>query len=141
MFKGQSRSKTGASFLRPARATDPPRSFVDAVHQKYATEITSFSQAIPSDTVHVISGKVVEEVGFDKIRQQLAQLQDLKIVIVDGLQINSAETADSKIRDVCPKIVELDLSRNLFERFEDIVEICGELDKLRSLRIKFVSIA
>lgn len=94
------------------------------------------NSSIPKDTTHVISGKFVEEVGFDKIRRQLTQLQDLKIVIVDGACINAVETDELRIRDVCPKIVELDLSRNLFERFEDVVEICGELDGLRSLRIK-----
>ena len=109
---------------------------MEAIHQKYATEITSHTVSVRLEQQHVISGKVVEEVGFDKIRQQLAQLQDLKIVIVDGMGISSAETETLTIRDVCPSIQELDLSRNLFESFEDIVYICGELDSLRNLRIK-----
>lgn len=122
--------------MRLTRYADPEQSFVEAIHQKYATEITGHAVSVPLETQHVISGKVVEEVGFDKIRQQLAQLQDLKIVIVDGLGINSAETESLKIRSVCPSIQELDLSRNLFEFFEDIVYICGELDSLKNLRIK-----
>lgn len=32
-----------------------------------------------------ISGKTVEEVGFEKINQQLASLHDLRVVILDGL--------------------------------------------------------
>jgi tubulin-specific chaperone E len=133
---GLSTSKTAASFVRPTRYADPEQSFVEAVHQKYATEITTQPTPVALDKQHIISGKVVEEVGFDKIRRQLAQLQELKIVIVDGLRIKSAETPSLTIRDVCPKIMELDLSRNLFESFDDIVHICGELDNLRSLRIK-----
>jgi hypothetical protein len=84
----------------------------------------------------ISGGKVAEEVGFDKIRKQLAQLHELKIVLVDGLRINHAEMPDKTIRKVCPKILELDLSRNLFESFYDVVYICGELDNLRSLRLK-----
>lgn len=83
-----------------------------------------------------ISGKIVYEVGFDKIRAQLAQLHELKIVLVDGMRIAQAETEDKKIRKVCPKIVELDLSRNLFQTCEEIIKICAELDNLRSLRLK-----
>jgi len=110
---------------------------VEAVHRKYGTADNSGNNSNP-ESIHTISGKVVEEVGFDKIRRQLAQLQELKIVIVDGACINTVETTSLRIRDVCPKIVELDLSRNLFERFEDVVKICGELDGLRSLRIKYI---
>lgn len=110
---------------------------MEAVHQKYATEDLITNSRPSKATTHVISGKVVEEVGFDKIKRQLAQLQNLKIVIVDGAYINKAETEKLKIRDVCPNVVELDLSRNIFEKFEDVVDICGELNGLRSLRIKY----
>jgi hypothetical protein len=41
----------------------------------------------------------------------------------------------SDIRDVCPRITELDLSRNLFEDWAEIVSICEQLDNLRSLRV------
>ncbi|TAQ88541.1 hypothetical protein B7494_g3162 [Chlorociboria aeruginascens] len=134
-FTCQSRSKTTASFVRPSRTADPAQSFVEAVHQKYAAEITAQSAKVAVDKQIEISGKVVQEVGFDKIRQQLAELHELKIVLVDGLRINSAEAPTKAIREVCPKIVELDLSRNLFESCQEIVHICGELDNLRSLRI------
>lgn len=89
----------------------------------------------------VISGKVAEEIGFDKIRKQQAQLHELKIVIVDGLRVDSASTADDQgkpIREVCPKVTELNLSRNLFVNFGPIIEICSHLDELRGLRLKSV---
>jgi hypothetical protein len=75
-------------------------------------------------------------VGFDKIRNQQAQLHELKIIIVDGLKIKYAENPDNTIRDVCSRAVEIDLSRNLLEDFEEVVRICGELDFLRSLKLK-----
>jgi hypothetical protein len=92
----------------------------------------------------VIGTKVAEEVGFDKIRRQQGQLDELKIVILDGLRVAHAyssvedggEGLEKSIKDVCPKVVELDMSRNLFTSFKPIVEICSELDDLKSLKVK-----
>jgi len=133
---GRSSSKIAASFARPTRATDPAQSFVEAVHQKYASEITERRDALVAESQIEISGKVVEEVGFDKIRQQLAQLHELKIVIVDGLRVAIAEKAEPGIKETCPKIIELDLSRNLFEDYQEIMKICRGLENLKILRLK-----
>ncbi|TVY54097.1 Tubulin-specific chaperone E [Lachnellula suecica] len=134
-FRCLSNSRTAASFIRPTRKADPEQSFVEAVHQKYATEITSQSAPVDSGKEIVISGKVAEEIGFDKIRQQQSKLHELTIVIVDGLRINCAETESNTIREVCPKVVELDISRNLFQGWREVVRICEELDNLRKLRL------
>lgn len=112
------------------------------MHQKYATNVTQQLDGLTVVTFekeHVISGKVAQEIGFDKIRKQQSQLAELKIVIVDGMRINAIPPRDASsmsVRKICPKILELDLSRNLFEGFDEIVEICGELDLLHSLKIK-----
>jgi Leucine-rich repeat (LRR) protein len=91
-------------------------------------------------------------VGFDKIRKQLAELHELRIVLLDGLcirrpvdevtrkswseyGISQKRSPLSDIRDVCPKIAELDLSRNLFGDWAEIVSICEQLDNLKSLRV------
>ena len=74
----------------------------------------------------------------------MAQLEELKVVILDGACIERA-TGDGDgadrlpIGSVCPRVVELDLSRNLFTRIGVVSAICRELDSLRSLRLKWVS--
>lgn len=94
-----------------------------------------------------ISGKVVEEVGFDKIRKQLAELQELRIVLLDGLRVagvlasyNQAQASHSeaaqKIGETCPKITELDLSRSLLSRWRDVWDICNQLKHLKKLKLK-----
>jgi len=134
--------------VRPTRPVEEPLDFLSALSEKYASEVTREQVPIASEKQIVISGKVAEEVGFDKIRRKLAQLGDLKIVILDGMRVSSAyapaPSPDSgtqgndrrKIKDVCPRVTELDLSRNLFNRFRTVVEICTELSELNSLRIK-----
>ena len=93
-------------------------------------------------------GKAVEEVGFEKIRQQQARLLDLRIVLLDGCRIAGPvaqprfQTQEERMKalmeisDVCPNIVELDLGWNLIESWADVVDTCGPLRQLQSLRLK-----
>ena len=93
----------------------------------------------------LFNGKPAEEIGFDKIRRQLAQLSELKIIILDGLCMQRPEARGTgwmesgektDVRDACPKAIELDLSRNLFEEWREVAAICGQLPELRSLRVE-----
>lgn len=128
---------------------------MEALRLKYASELESGPDdlGVPSNTksdVIRISGKDVEEVGFDKIRTEMANLQALRVVILDTLCISrpQARGTDLSIRverseqgyshdvqDTSPNIVELDLSCNLFEEWNEIVDICKQLQDLRSLKL------
>ncbi|KAF2401344.1 hypothetical protein EJ06DRAFT_529475 [Trichodelitschia bisporula] len=161
-FDCLSNHPTAASFVRPNRPVDKPRTFVEALRHKYASEAVPDDSAPElkiSGTLYVngppppassirISGKEVEEVGFEKIRKQLAEVQELRIVLLDGFLIsrpvdersrrawNSSSPSSDKptdISDVCPKIVELDVSRNLFEEWHEIASVCEQLPNLRRL--------
>lgn len=128
---GKSTSGVAASFVRPTRASDWPQSFIAALKEKYTSEISAASAQIR------FSGKVAEEVGFEKIRRKQADLAGLKFAILDGTCIAHAYAdGDERIVDVCPKTIELDLSRNLFVNVGTVVEICSELPALRTLRLK-----
>ncbi|KAL2016954.1 hypothetical protein VTK56DRAFT_2830 [Thermocarpiscus australiensis] len=146
-FTCKSKSPTAASFVRPTRPADPPQTFVSALQLKYASDPTTDHKNPPRQVV--FSGKVAEEVGFDKVRRKQAQLDELHFVILDGAQVAYASqpaatgtgahvkngSRQQSIGEICPKVRELDLSRNLFERFGTVVEICSELRLLRSLRV------
>ncbi|KAJ5637924.1 Leucine-rich repeattypical subtype [Penicillium lividum] len=150
-FKCKSNHPTAGSFVRPSRPSEPPRSFLEAVHEKYASEFEqqqaqNATNAVSASKTIEISGKVVEEVGFDKIRKQLADLQELQIVLIDGLRISgvlpsyeqpesSVAEAAPKIAATCPKITELDISRSLLTRWRDVWEICNQLKQLKRLRV------
>lgn len=142
---GQSESATAASFVRPTRPHDPPLSFLGALAKKYASEedakTSSLSQIL-------ISGKIVEEVGFEEIRQRLAALNELRIVLLDGLCVVGVHTlpwidsselhiqARRRIAEQNLKIVQLDLSRNLLEKWVDVASICVGLKALKILKLK-----
>ncbi|KAL6868661.1 hypothetical protein J3F83DRAFT_737933 [Trichoderma novae-zelandiae] len=137
-----SKSPTAASFVRPSRPADPPQSFLSALHERYVADAPGQVQG-KSKTEIVISGKVAQEVGFDKIWRRQSRLREMKIVILDGLRVATArDDGDVKedggavtIKETAPKIVELDLSRNLFERLGPVVEICRDLKDLQKLAI------
>lgn len=151
---GKSNHPTAGSFVRPSRPSDQPRSFLEALREKYASEPEQDCEhgallggASARGKAIEISGKVVEEVGFDKIRKQLAELQELRIVLLDGLRIvgvlasydqnqESHSEAVQKIRETCPKITELDLSRSLLSRWRDVWDICDQLKHLKHLKVK-----
>ncbi|KAL1857236.1 hypothetical protein Plec18167_004713 [Paecilomyces lecythidis] len=154
-FQCKSNHPTAGSFVRPSRPTAKPRGFLEAVHEKYASEFEEelakskqkevAGAAVPPPTQIRFNGKVVEEVGFDKIRKKLAELQELRIIILDGLRISGLlatdvaseqrEEAIKEIEKTCPRIVELDLSRNLLRRWIDVRDICKPLKKIKLLKL------
>ena len=77
----------------------------------------------------------MEEVGFEKIRQQLAELQELRVVVLDGAYITAVER---DLEKQSLKIIELDLSRNLMEGWREITAICKSLRCLRCLKLEYV---
>ncbi|KAI9670526.1 MAG: hypothetical protein M1831_005746 [Alyxoria varia] len=170
-----------ASFVRPTRRPDTAWSFVEALKRKYWTgyhgqsrslEVAENERLAPlvvsadekskaGDEMSIrISGKEVEEVGFENVRRQLANLAKYTIAIVDTSCVHRPdarsmsldndpdatsnaseqfafdeylESLSSDVQDTCPNTIELDLSRNLFEEFMEIVDICRQLPKLRTL--------
>lgn len=91
---------------------------------------------------------MIEEVGFEEIRQRLATLNELRIVLLDGLcvvgvhalpWIGSSELhlqGRRRIAEQSLKIFELDLSGNLLEKWIDITSICIGLKSLKILKLK-----
>ncbi|PHH80081.1 hypothetical protein CDD80_2923 [Ophiocordyceps camponoti-rufipedis] len=126
-FSCLSSSPNAASFVRPSRPADQPVSFLAALREKYAPEAAPQG----NDGIVISGGKVAEEVGFDRVRRRLARLEDLKVVILDDMSI--AYAGEGSVADTCPAIAHLDLSRNLLERVEPVVDICAQLPALRRL--------
>ncbi|KAF2460934.1 hypothetical protein BDY21DRAFT_314817 [Lineolata rhizophorae] len=140
---------TPGSFIRPNRPHDQPRNFLQALKVKYASELEEVAHGVVEKAIR-ISGKEVEEVGFDKVRRQLADLHELRIVLLDEMRITAREQNDyaspkkddekgrstlNEIRETCPNILELDISRNLFEKWGEVVSICEQLEHLGGLRV------
>jgi hypothetical protein len=142
-IQGRSSHPTAGSFLRPSATWDQPRTFLEALKTKYAGTKAGDN---PSDQTAIrISGKEAEEVGFEKIARQQAQLQNLRIVVLDDLLVKAYDEKNitlednlDKILETCPNITDLDLGRNMFETLSEISDICDRLPNLKFLRLEYV---
>jgi hypothetical protein len=140
-IQGRSSHPTAGSFLRSSATWDQPRTFLEALKTKYAGTKTGDNA---SDQITIrISGKEAEEVGFEKIARQQAQLQNLRIVVLDDLLVKAYDEKNTtpgddldKILETCPNITDLDLGRNLFESLSEISDICDRLPNLKFLRLE-----
>lgn len=137
-MSGIAKSPTAASFVRPTRPAESPQSFIPALRNKYASEYTQQDGRRLHAEI-IFFGKVAEEVGFDKIQRKQARLDELKIAILDDMLIGSARGEGEEegiITKTCPKVHQLDLSRNLFNHLGPVLDVCRELPLLQSLTIK-----
>lgn len=125
----------------------------------YGSSTTS-APPVRSNAPIQFGNKIAEEVGFAKVAAQQANLKGLQIVVlsrwqVAGLSVRQMEgplaaeatrttaregvlgTID-EIRNVLPRVTELDLGKNLLERWSVVLDICAGLPRLKSLKLRFV---
>ena len=154
IFQCVSSKPTAASFIRPSRVSDPTRTVIEALKFKYGSRAPTNGAPKPDtySNVHIvhISGKAVEEVGFDKIQKQIGHFEQLKVVLLDALQVSglavessgeAEEAAAREFAETCPNIVELDLGWNLFNDWQTIAYICEHLQNLRVLKTSGLRLA
>ncbi|GAB1739045.1 hypothetical protein NU219Hw_g3809t1 [Hortaea werneckii] len=132
-FTCRSVSPTAASFLRPNQQWDKPRSFLEALKEKYASD----NDPSEHEAIQISAHKQAEEVGFDKFARRQAQLRGIHTVVLDRMCIrhSSHDPESAEIGTVCKDVTELDLSSNLFETMQEIIDIARRLPKLRCLTI------
>lgn len=143
LFVCLSRSPTAGSFVKSSRKPDPERHVLQAVKHKYGHD--SEDASATTDTV-VISGKVAEEVGFEKILQEQSQLSELRIVLLDDFLVHGisarnsdvamVKAAQDELQKTCPNIRELDIGYNLIESWQGVVDVCTATPYLQILRAR-----
>ena len=148
-FKPSIENSNSASFIRPNPSKILfARDFLEVLVDKYFTpdahteQSKSASEApLASKSKHDLTlgktGIVVETVGWAKINQKQNQLHQIHQVGLKQCRIGVTASPEGAILDTCSGIIDLDLSRNLFEDFATVARICRELPRLESLRLSF----
>ncbi|XP_032820722.2 tubulin-specific chaperone E isoform X3 [Petromyzon marinus] len=125
---------TGGSFIRPKKA-DLGVPFLSAVRDKYA-QLEDNTGELPQEytsSVGSTSQKIpMQVVGMEKIFQKQSCLESLKIVALSGLGVNSPGPAEA-IREACPNIGDLDISRSLLSSWQEVALITEQLCNLSIL--------
>lgn len=146
IFQCLSSSPTAGSFVRPSRKPDLERTLLEAIRFKYGMAkkdpLTTSGDAESGSIA--ISGKVVEEVGFEKIQRQLAVLGELRIVLADELAVfgvarrdattQEVEDAQEELGKTCPSIIELDVGWNTIETWQDVADMSRPFKRLKILK-------
>ncbi|CAO3577068.1 unnamed protein product [Absidia cylindrospora] len=84
-----------------------------------------------------LSGKEVENVGFDKIQKEQSQLSDLKVVGLSDMNIVT-DGEDQAITKANLSIEDIDLSKNLINDWTTVASITSQLPCLSMLRLNHI---
>ncbi|KAK9876763.1 hypothetical protein WA026_015004 [Henosepilachna vigintioctopunctata] len=133
----ESRFPKSGSFVRPEKV-ELGHSVVKSIIDRYGqNENETAAQQVQQKLFHFqqsINAPFLEMVGFDKIRDQQSNFDSLKVVNLRLQNISSAGEP-GQLKNLCPNIQELDLSKNLISYWITVFDICIQLDQLRWLNL------
>ncbi|XP_070180632.1 tubulin-specific chaperone E-like [Littorina saxatilis] len=127
---------TSGSFVRPKKV-DLGQDLVSAIQHRYGVQHDG-DAGVDTDKLFVLDSSnratVVEMVGAEKVNKKQSQLDRLKEVSVREKNVYGIRP-DCKLAQITPKIVELDLSRNLVASWDMVARICQHLPHLNNLHL------
>ncbi|XP_029056552.2 tubulin-specific chaperone E isoform X1 [Osmia bicornis bicornis] len=132
----KARHSTSGSFIRPGKAKFGI-SCPEAIKMRYGLindELAGIDRDILTSLQKEINAPFLEVVGFSKVNRKQSKFDQLKIV---GLreQYISNTGKPGELKELCPNIEELDISRNLINSWQTIADICSQLDSLVRLNV------
>lgn len=98
-------------------------------------ELAGIDKDILTSLQKEINAPFLEVVGFSKVNRKQSKFDQLKIV---GLREQCISNAGEpgELKELCPNIEELDISRNLINSWQTIADICSQLDSLVRLNVR-----
>ena len=143
-FSCASHSPVAASFVRPTRPDEPSRGFLIALRDKY--RLWDDEAQAGATVVRLSARKTVQEFGYEKISRKQARLEEQRLVVLDSMRVavKRSEGGDGwggdgrdAVAKACPAITDLDLSRNMLEEMDGVIEVCAGLSELKSLKLRY----
>lgn len=129
------RTPQSGSFVRPDKVSFG-KSAQSSIESRYGTVEDEFTVKVNQQKKillqQTMNAPFLEMVGFDKIFNIQSNFQELRIV---NLRNQNVSSAGLKLGETCPNIEELDVSKNLFVSWLDIVEMCKQLKRLHWLNV------
>ncbi|KAI0076461.1 RNI-like protein [Panus rudis PR-1116 ss-1] len=122
------------SFIRPTAQLCFGVSFLTALRDKYVEQPRN-AASVEKVVLGSSNGAIeVEAVGLDKIRAKLSRLENLREASLDNTGVALADPV-GRIKQTCPGIKGLDLSKNLMPSWDVVAMICSELVRLERLAL------
>lgn len=111
---------------------------VTAIHSRYGEvqgdETAGIDKSSLASVKKEMKAALFEVVGFDKVNKKQSQFDRLEVVNLKDELVNGAGPPGS-LSKLCPRIKELDLSRNLLSCWESVAEITCQLPLLTTLTV------
>ncbi|XP_012175733.1 tubulin-specific chaperone E isoform X2 [Bombus affinis] len=132
----KARHPTSGSFIRPGKAKFGI-SCPEAIKIRYGLindELAGIDRDTLTSLQKEINAPFLEVVGFSKVNKKQSKFDQLKIVWLRE-QCVSTTGNPGELKELCPNLEELDLSKNLINSWRIIADICCQLDCLVRLNL------
>ncbi|XP_076761098.1 glyoxalase 1 isoform X1 [Xylocopa sonorina] len=132
----KARHPTSGSFIRPGKAKFGI-SCPEAIKIRYGL-INDELAGIDRDTLMSlqkdINAPFFEVVGFSKVNRKQSKFDQLKTVWLREQYVSTAGKPD-ELKELCPNLEELDISKNLINSWQTVADICCQLHCLVRLNV------
>lgn len=82
-----------------------------------------------------INAPFLEMVGFSKVNKKQSKFDQLEIIWLREQSV-SKPGKHGELKKLCPRLKELDISRNLINSWKIIADICVQLECLEKLNVR-----
>ncbi|XP_011254453.1 tubulin-specific chaperone E isoform X1 [Camponotus floridanus] len=132
----QARHSTSGSFIRPGKVKFGI-SCPQAIKMRYGLiddELAGIDRDEVSSLRREINAPFLDLVGFSKVNKKQSKFDQLKIVWLREQCVSDAGRPD-ELRELCPNLEELDISKNLINSWKIVADICSQLHSLIRLNV------
>lgn len=132
----KARHPASGSFIRPGKAKFGI-SCPQAIRVRYGLindELAGIDRDTLTSLQKEINAPFLEVVGFSKVNRKQSKFDQLKIVWLRDQCVSSTGNP-CELEELCPKLEELDISRNLINSWKIVADICCQLHSLVRLNV------
>ncbi|XP_013178404.1 PREDICTED: tubulin-specific chaperone E [Papilio xuthus] len=121
------------SFVRPNKIS-PLRTCADAIRKYYGDRedetVAAHRRTVINEWKREMGAPFIEMVGFEKIHQK-QKFDRLQEVCVHDQNVATA----GDVASLCPNVRSLDVSRNLFSNWREVIQLSAQLPDLKELDV------
>ncbi|XP_068624457.1 tubulin-specific chaperone E [Battus philenor] len=121
------------SFVRPNKIS-PFRTCADAIRKYYGDRedetVAAHRRTVINEWKREMGAPFIEMVGFEKIHQKQKFDRLLEVCVHDQ---NVSKAGD--VASLCPNVRSLDVSRNLFSNWREVIQLSAQLPDLKELDV------
>ncbi|KAM3968531.1 tubulin-binding cofactor E [Aphomia sociella] len=127
-------SKPGAgSFIRPNKIS-PFKTCAEAIRKYYGDRedetVAAHRRTVINEWKREMGAPFIEMVGFEKIHQKQKFDRLLEVCVHDQSVVKAGDVAS-----LCPNVRSIDVSRNLFSNWREVIQLSAQLPDLQELDV------